>query len=407
MHKRGVKIMALVLAAGIGFAQAPAAVLAEKTSSDAQKRIEELEGQKTQVQNEINDLSAEQQAAQQKIDELDEQLETVRAEISEKDTEIADKQMQINDTQVKLDAAIEDENVQFTALKHRIKTMYENGNVSYLEIIASAQDISVLLNSQEYISKISDYDNLLLENLQKTREAIAAYEQQLNDEKAELEIIKAELEDKEAELDTLAQQKAAELEIINADLANAENDLHRLDSDIESEQKELEQLKAAEAEAERQYQLWLQSQQQSAAGGGGGNSGNFQPSSGLRWPLSGYSGISSYFGSRICPFHGPEFHNGIDIPAASGTPVHAAANGVVVTAAYDSSLGNYIVINHNNGLKTYYLHNSSLAVSVGQTVSQGQTISYVGSTGSSTGAHLDFRVARNGAFVNPLAYVSP
>ena len=98
----------------------------------------------------------------------------------------------------------------------------------------------------------------------------------------------------------------------------------------------------------------------------------------------------------------------MDIPAAGGTPVHAADGGVVVQAAYDSSLGNYVVINHGNGYNTWYLHNSSLAVSVGQSVSKGQVISYVGTTGSSTGNHLDFRIKLdNGGYVNPLSYCTP
>ena len=125
------------------------------------------------------------------------------------------------------------------------------------------------------------------------------------------------------------------------------------------------------------------------------------------WPLPGYSRISSPFGTRNCPFHGPETHYGIDIPAAGGTPILAADAGVVVAATYDYSLGNYIIINHGNGYNTYYLHSSALYVSVGTSVSKGQAIAAVGTTGSSTGNHLDFRVKVNGSYANPLNYVSP
>ena len=125
------------------------------------------------------------------------------------------------------------------------------------------------------------------------------------------------------------------------------------------------------------------------------------------WPLSGYTRLSSNFGKRICPFHGEEFHNGIDIPAPSGTPIKACASGTVIKAAYGSSFGNNIEIDHGNGVHTMYLHCSSLNVTAGQKVKQGDVIGYVGTTGSSTGNHLDLRFKVSGTYVNPLWMVTP
>ena len=125
------------------------------------------------------------------------------------------------------------------------------------------------------------------------------------------------------------------------------------------------------------------------------------------WPLSGYTRVSSPFGYRICPFHGRELHGGIDIPAPGGTPIMAAKSGVVVLSTYGSSYGNHVAIAHADGMRTMYCHMSSRAVSAGQTVSQGQVIGYVGSTGTSTGNHLHFEVwtgSSSGSRVNPLNY---
>ena len=125
------------------------------------------------------------------------------------------------------------------------------------------------------------------------------------------------------------------------------------------------------------------------------------------WPLSGYTRVSSPFGYRICPFHGRELHGGVDVPAPGGTPIMAAKSGVVVLSTYGSSYGNHVAISHADGTRTMYCHMSSRAVSAGQTVSQGQVIGYVGSTGSSTGNHLHFEVwtgSSSSSRVNPLNY---
>ena len=124
------------------------------------------------------------------------------------------------------------------------------------------------------------------------------------------------------------------------------------------------------------------------------------------WPLPAqYKSLSSKYGYRICPFHGQELHAGIDIPAPAGTPIYASKSGTVTLATYHYSFGNYCIIDHGDGTKTQYNHTSQLLVSVGQTVNQGDVIAKVGSTGSSTGAHLDFRIFINGQSVDPMTQI--
>lgn len=130
-------------------------------------------------------------------------------------------------------------------------------------------------------------------------------------------------------------------------------------------------------------------------------------SEGYIWPLPGYTRISSPFGYRICPYHGRELHGGVDLPAPLGTDILAAQGGTVVVSTYGSSYGNHVAISHPDGSRTMYCHMSARLVAVGDTVSQGQTIGRVGSTGNSTGNHLHFEVWTNGnssSRVNPMEY---
>ena len=133
---------------------------------------------------------------------------------------------------------------------------------------------------------------------------------------------------------------------------------------------------------------------------------NVPSESGFLWPLpSSWNTLSSLFGSRIHPITGkPNNHTGIDIPASKNTNIYAAKSGVVTTSTYNSSYGNYVVVSHSDGTSTLYAHMNKRAVSKGQTVSQGQVIGYVGTTGSSTGNHLHFEIRVNGNRVDPVDY---
>ena len=125
----------------------------------------------------------------------------------------------------------------------------------------------------------------------------------------------------------------------------------------------------------------------------------------MGWPCPGYTTITSPYGNRTHPTLGVyKLHTGTDIGAPSGAKIVAMNDGTVVTAAYNSAYGNHVIINHGGGIQTLYAHASSLAVSAGQSVTRGQTIAYVGSTGYSTGAHLHFEIIKNGGTVDPMSY---
>jgi murein DD-endopeptidase MepM/ murein hydrolase activator NlpD len=240
----------------------------------------------------------------------------------------------------------------------------------------------------EMVKKIYSSDKSILEELQANYDLI-------NEKKQELDNLQAGLiSQKQEQLalqDELKADKAAVAK--KKGIVSANNDaLEDNISDLKQE--------AANIEA-----LIKKDQESSGSGGSGGSEyteGQFS------WPVPGWSRVSSDYGWRVCPFHGNEFHTGIDIPAGYGEAVVAAASGTVISACYQGSYGNAVLISHGGGLYTLYAHNSSLIVYAGQKVSKGQQIARIGSTGSSTGNHLHFEV-RNGASygsdVSPWGYL--
>ena len=325
----------------------------------------------------------------------------------------------IDQKEVELAEAQEEEAKYQEEFNQRVRSMEERGNVSYWSVLFNANSFSDLLDQINAISEVMDYDNQVMDNLAAARQAVADAKADLEENKAAEEAAKADLESQKAELETeqanvdsviseiesqssVYAQKMDELEddsaTIASQIAQAEKDYQ---AQLEAQRK-AEEAKKAQEEASKGQSSSSNSGSTNTPSGGGSAS-----SSGFLWPLSGYTRVSSPFGYRNCPFHGQELHGGCDVPAPSGTPIMATKSGVVVVSTYGSSYGNYVVIAHSDGSRSLYAHQSQRAVSVGQTVSQGQVIGYVGTTGSSTGNHLHFEIWLNSSSssrVNPVAY---
>ena len=290
--------------------------------------------------------------------------------------------------------------------------MEEDGTVSYLSVIFNAESFSDMLDQIDRVTEIMEYDNHIMDELAAARQAVADAKAQLEADKADEEAARSELAAQQADL--VAQEKQVDSLIaqIKSQSATYASQLEELQADANAIAGQISSAEAAYAaqiaEARRQEELRRQQQQQQQQSSGGGTSASTTTGSGgYIWPLSGYTRVSSPFGYRNCPFHGRELHGGCDIPAPGGTPIKAAKAGVVIISTYGASYGNYVVIAHGDGTRTMYAHQSSRAVSAGQTVSQGQTIGYVGSTGSSTGNHLHFEVwtgSSSSSRVNPMNY---
>lgn len=352
--------------------------------SETEKKAKELENQKKEAEGEK--------------ESLEKQLNDILTEMDETKAKIEAKEIEVREKEEELVQAKIDENDQYESMKKRIKYMYENGNSQFIEILCESKSIGEFLNNAEYITTISQYDRNMLTEFQQIVEAVAEQEEMLKTEYAELETLQDSLIAKQEELNQLVEGKEEELKQISADLGATQERLAQLKEAAAAaarKQEELARLAKAQAEA------------QANAGSGGGAGAAVVSGNGMfTHPCPGYSRISSEFGWREAPIAGAgNNHKGMDLAAPTGTPIYAAAAGTVTTARYSSSAGNWVVINHGNGLQTYYMHASALYVSEGQSVSKGQNIAAVGSTGQSTGPHLHFQVMLNGTPVNPRNYL--
>lgn len=343
------------------------------------------------------ELKSKKSSAEAEKAALADQLNTLIEEMDETTTKIAEKQEEIADKETELIQAQIDENNQYESMKKRIKYMYENGNTQFIEILFESKSISDFLNNAEYITQISEYDRDMLDEFKETVKRVDDQKKALESEKTELETLQAQLQEKQNEVSVLLEEKAEEISDLEAAIGENAAKLKALQEEAARQQRMREEAAAAAAAA-----------QQGSSGGGGGTAGPpIRPSGNgaLSNPCpSAY--ISSEFGGRASPGGiGSTNHKGRDYAAGSGSPIYAAAGGTVTTVAYNGARGNYVVINHGNGLSTLYQHCSATYVSVGQSVSVGQNIAAVGSTGASTGPHLHFEVWAGGVPVDPRLYL--
>lgn len=393
-------------------------------SVHAEETKEDVEQQKEEVQQAQEEANANAEKYQKKVDkltaavnELDKQATDISTQIVEKKQQAEDLQNEIDETQTKLAEAQVSEDNQYEAMKKRIQYLYEEGDVAYIDALMSSASFEDSLNKSEYVDQLSTYDQKQLNKLVKTKNDIAEYQQTLKDDLADVEKVKADLETKQADLDDVISQKNAEINKYSDDVEMQKAlaaEYAKQESELDDKLAELARQEQQRLEEERKQREAEQQQQDN--NGGSDNSGSDSDNSGSNnggsttgsgqfiWPVSGP--ITDYFGPRESPTAGASSnHMGIDIGCSYGVPIAAADAGVVTVAEWGESGGNYVMIDHGNGFVTMYLHNSSLAVSVGDVVSQGQTIAYAGSTGYSTGTHCHFSVFLNGSYVNPLDYL--
>lgn len=386
----------LVLAAGIPI-QASSASTEKVTEDDAStKSLQEAQDEKAQLekalkeaQSTIEDLKDSKGDIESKVTELNQQLIDISARITDLENQLTAKSEDIQETKDELAGAKEREAQQYADMKVRIQFMYENGQTSYLEALLSSRNISEFLNSADYIAQIQSYDRQKLTEYQDTVESIVNLEAQLEQEYTDLEALKSTVESNKATVAAMMRQKESELADISGDIEDAQSDADYYAAEIQAQEELIAAIKRAEAE-------------KAAAGV------EEHPYTGgaFRWPCPSSTRVTSDYGTRVSPMSGASSnHKGIDIGASSGADIIAAADGTVTAASYSSAAGNYVMIDHGGGLYTVYMHASSLLVSPGQTVSAGDVIAKVGSTGISTGSHLHFGVSLNGSYVSPWSYL--
>ena len=367
---------------------------------EKQEQIEEAEKAKSKIKSNITNIQAMVSALEKEkgdleayVTKLDEDLTDVQEKIAELKDLISEKETEIEETEEELEEAEEIQATQYENMKKRIKFIYEKGDTFYLELVMSSASFGEMLNKATYVEKISEYDATKLEEYKQTCEYIQACKEQLDAEKELLDEAKAQVEEEEANLETLISAKDGEINIKTADINNKEAAIKEYEEDLAAQTATIQALEAAVA-AERAQ---LAEAGETIVYDGGM----------FKWPAPSYTRISDDYGNRTHPILGvQQFHNGVDMAAPGGSPILAAYDGKVVAAAYNASMGNYIMINHGGGLYTIYMHASALYVSTGETVTRGQKIAAVGTTGRSTGNHLHFSVRKDGAYVSPWNYLS-
>lgn len=420
------------------------------TINSAQSEIERIRAERKETEDMLEGYKSGKENILSAIEKLDKKISGVTKNVVDIKGKIKKNKKNIKTLEGKIEVAEGDIQNQYETMKRRIKYMYENGNSDYIDILLASKSLSDLLNRSEYIEKISSYDSNMLTGYVEAKNKLEEKKQNLKERRRVLLEEKKELAAQKKTLNKVMDKKNEELGIYNDNISSAEQQIGEYAGEIEKQDRIIENAlleeqkriareeqkrKEEEEKAAKAAQAAQNDNKDSGKGkdekdaddgedgdngeDGDGEGGEDTPSvtqspstgsvstGGFRWPLPVSGTITSSFGSRTSPTQGASsYHQGIDISAPAGTAILAAKAGTVVTASYSSVSGNYIMINHGDGVFTVYMHASSLAVSKGQQVSAGTTVAYVGSTGVSTGAHLHFGVSIGGKYVNPLNYVS-
>ncbi|MBQ3262276.1 MAG: peptidoglycan DD-metalloendopeptidase family protein [Oscillospiraceae bacterium] len=388
-----------------------------------QAKRDQIRAQQVEQQNQIDGLRNEKAGVLEQKAALDQEANLTQEEINVVQEQIELYADLIVEKKAELEQARAEEAKQSELFRARMREMEEGGKLSFIVVLLESRSISDLLTRIDMISEVMSYDKALEKALMDARAKVEEAEKALEDAKAEQEAKKGELEARKADL--LAQVAEAEalvkslendIEAYKAAYNETEAAKQALQREIDAKvaQMEAERRAAEEAarkaaeEAARQQAQQQQQQQQQTSQPTQPTTPTYTTGTGsMVWPCPSCHTITSEFGWRIHPIYGTsKYHSGVDIGASYGATVIAADSGTVITAGWVSGYGNCIVISHGNGISTLYGHLSSIAVSSGQSVSRGQTIGYVGSTGNSTGPHLHWEVTVNGERQNPLNYAS-
>lgn len=415
----------------------PTVVSAEDSISDLEQQLQQLEQENQKYQKILDDTKSDiaekeeyKSALVSKVQVLDEKIAVTREKISSLNDDIKEKQ----DAYDKGLSEVED---QFDTLANRLRILYMSGNATDLEIIFGAKDFSDLIDKMELVKSLANSDKELISEIQTKLDELSTQKESLEADKKDLETQQSSLKSDQDEFNKLISDNDEILKNLYASNSKAQSSLESAALKSDEIESKINEYYAAQKAAAEQAARAAQSSSSSSGGSSGssssgssssgssssgsgssssGSSSVIVPSgSGFAWPTPGFVSLSSeWFEDREVYNHG-----GIDIAGAGimGTPVVAAADGTVIatnsscthnwgksySCGCGGGYGNYVMISHAGGKMTVYGHLTSLTVSTGQTVSRGQVIGYVGSTGNSTGPHLHYECRLNGVRYNPMS----
>ncbi len=391
MKKIGLKIVGIILIAVIilQFNVVFAATKSElnASSNETDKKIEE-------AKEELENINSQKSETLQQVEDLIMQISSAQSEIDELNTQIADMNSQIEDAQNKINEKQENYDNQQELLETRLVATYEAGETSFLDVLLSSESLTDLISKYYYVSQIADADISLMEQIEKEKNEIEEAKTTLETTKQQLDSVRAQKQQKATELQNVKSQKDSYVAQLNEEEKNTQAELEQFEQDKRDIEAQLAEIARKEAANSGNSNV--------------SNTPNNPSASGYIRPVVGYSITTGWMG-----YAG---HTGVDFSGSgiSGKPVLAVKAGTVVTSTAlrnpngnYRSYGEYIVINHHDGTMTLYAHGApgSRLVREGQSVSQGQQIMSVGTTGNSTGYHLHFEVRVNGRPVNPTPYL--
>lgn len=356
------------------------------TVSSLQNKLEAAQKAKEKAQNELSGVQSEIKDVKAKRQSLDKDISALENELASIEGQIAENEKQISATQTELENAEAEAEAYDDTFKTRVRAMYERGSVSYLQIIFGAEGFADLLKRLELVSQIVEHDREVLQNMEKAQQKIRDKKNTLEENNRKVLLTREIQQNKKAELDANKEALSTVISKLQSDEATYRTVLDEADAAEEALRQEIRDMTSSSSNT---------TPQNNAVYSGGA----------FQWPTPSTTNITSPFGVRFHPIQKRnKMHTGIDIGAGYGASILAAESGTVLRAGWNSGYGNYVVIDHGSGLQTLYGHCSVLKVSSGQSVSRGQQIALVGSTGNSTGPHLHFEVLKRGSYVDPMGY---
>lgn len=388
MIKHWKRAMAAVMCAAVLVTAAPVTAYADSTLDHLNGQYSELEKQQQAIKDKLNKTKTEKQKQEAIRKNLTNQISTTQKQINLLDNKINYLQNDIADKEQRINELSAEVVQQQDLFMKRIRSIYKTSvGTSMLGMVFGVDSLGSYLSYGKYLSRISEHDSALLQTLSDNIEELRTLQAQMQAEKEDLADTKVTAESKKA---SLTSQKT-EVESTLQDIKKLEQEYMADKAAVEKEMKQIQ------ADIDAIY----------ASAAGSGSQVDYS-GTGFIYPVKGYTYISSYYGWR---FNNTNYHTGVDFPAPANTPIRASASGTVIYvrtgAGYGRAwgYGNYVIVDHGGGFSTLYAHCTSIPVSVGDTVTKGQTIAYVGTTGWSTGYHLHFEIRRNGAHTNPLNYL--
>lgn len=373
-NKRIVTYLLILLIMSLTVVQAYASKM-----DDLKKQQKNTNQKITETKNQIKTLEKKSNDVSKQIKDLDLKVDSATTELEKVEVELVMLGHDIDRTSLELEEAeqaLEDRKETFN---QRLRVMYMNGNVGYLELLLTSESVKDFLNRKDMIQSITDHDTELIKFMKEQKDIVNNKKNELQGKRASIEVTKSKLESRRNDLVKATREKESYMSSLEKEIKAAE----------------IAYDKATQEAKDLGAQI-LKLQQETGPYSGGT----------MRWPVPASTRITSYYGYRIHPiFKTKKLHTGIDIGVPTGSSIVAASEGRVIYSDWLGSYGKAVMLDHGGGIVTLYAHNSALTVKVGQWVERGNTIARAGSTGNSTGPHLHFEVRKNGAYVDPLPWV--